>query len=39
MKLHVGTTKQGLVHSLATGAANEADITRMDELLAARQSG
>lgn len=33
MKFHVGTTKQGLVHSLATGPANEADITRLDDLL------
>ena len=33
MKLHVGTTKQGLVHSLATGPANEADITRLDDLV------
>ena len=33
MKFHVGTTKQGLVHSVATGPANEADITRLDDLL------
>ena len=33
MKVHVGTSKQGLVHSLVTGPANEADITRLDELL------
>ncbi len=33
MKLHVGTTKQGLVHSLVTGPANEADISRIDDLL------
>ena len=33
MKVHVGTSKQGLVHSLATGPANEADITRLDDLL------
>jgi len=38
MKLHVGTTKQGLVHSLATGPANEADITRMDQLLHGQES-
>jgi IS5 family transposase len=38
MKLHVGTTKQGLVHSLATGPANEGDITRMDELLHGQES-
>jgi len=33
MKVHVGTSKQGLVHSLVTGPANEADITKLDELL------
>jgi transposase, IS5 family len=33
MKVHVGTTKQGLVHSLATGPANEHDVTRLEELL------
>jgi len=33
MKLHIGADKRGLVHSLATGPANEADITRLDELL------
>lgn len=33
MKVHVGASKQGLVHSLATGRAGEADITRLDELL------
>ena len=33
MKVHVGATKRGLVHSLATGPANEADITRLDDLL------
>ena len=33
MKVHVGTTKQGLVHSLAAGPANEHDLTRLDELL------
>src|SRR5512144_1767427 len=33
MKVQVGTSKQGLVHSLATGPANEADITRLDDLL------
>lgn len=33
MKLHIGTTKQGLVHSVATGPANEADISRLDDLL------
>ena len=38
MKVHVGTTKQGLVHSVATGPANEADITRLDELLHGEES-
>lgn len=33
MKVHLDTSKQGLVHSLATGPANEADITRLDDLL------
>lgn len=33
MKVHVGASKQGLVHSVATGPANEADITRLDDLL------
>jgi transposase, IS5 family len=33
MKLHIGADKSGLVHSVATGPANEADITRLDELL------
>ena len=33
MKFHIGATKQGVVHSLAAGPANEADITRIDELL------
>jgi IS5 family transposase len=33
MKVHVGTCKQGLVHSLATGPANEADISRINDLL------
>ncbi len=33
MKLHIGADKKGLVHSVATGAANEADITRLDDLL------
>jgi len=33
MKLHVGASKQGLVHSVATGPANEADITRLGDLL------
>jgi IS5 family transposase len=33
MKVHVGTDRQGLVHSLVTGPASEGDITRLDELL------
>jgi IS5 family transposase len=33
MKVHVGASKQGLVHSLTTGPANEADITKLDALL------
>ena len=33
MKVHVGTSKQGLVHSIVTGPANEADITKLDGLL------
>jgi len=33
MKLHIGADKRGLVHSVATGPANEADITRLDDLL------
>jgi len=38
MKFHVGTTKQGLVHSLASGPANEADISRIGELLHGQES-
>jgi IS5 family transposase len=33
MKVHLGTDKKGVVHSVATGPANEADITRVDDLL------
>jgi IS5 family transposase len=33
MKLHVGTDRRGLVHSVATGPASEGDITRLGELL------
>lgn len=33
MKVHIGASKQGLVHSLITGPANEADITKLDGLL------
>jgi IS5 family transposase len=33
MKVHVGASKQGLVHSVVTGPANEADITKLDGLL------
>jgi IS5 family transposase len=38
MKVHVGTSKQGLVHSIVTGPANEADITRLDGLLHGEES-
>ncbi len=38
MKLHVGTDKRGVVHSVAAGPANEADITRMEELLHGEES-
>jgi IS5 family transposase len=33
MKVHVGTDRRGLVHSVVTGPASEGDITRLDELL------
>jgi IS5 family transposase len=33
MKLHIGTDPRGLVHSVVSGPANEADITRLPELL------
>lgn len=33
MKLHVGASNKGLVHSVATGPANQADITRLDDLV------
>ena len=33
MKVHIGASKQGLVHSVLTGPANEADITKLDGLL------
>ena len=33
MKVHIGASKHGLVHSLSTGPANEADITKLDELM------
>jgi IS5 family transposase len=33
MKLHVGASKKGLVHSVATGPANQADITRLGDLV------
>jgi IS5 family transposase len=33
MKVHVGTDRQGFVHSLVTGPASQGDITRLDELL------
>ncbi len=38
MKFHIGASKQGVVHSLAAGPANEADITRIDELLHGQES-
>lgn len=33
MKLHVGTDRRGLVHSVATGPASQSDITRLDDLV------
>lgn len=33
MKLHIGTDRRGLVHTVASGPAHEADITRLPELL------
>ena len=33
MKVHVGTDRRGLVHSVVTGPASEGDITRLDDLL------
>jgi transposase, IS5 family len=33
MKIHVGTDRRGLVHSVVTGPASEGDITRLDQLL------
>jgi IS5 family transposase len=33
MKVHIGASKQGLVHTVVTGPANEADITKLDGLL------
>ncbi len=33
MKVHVGTDRRGLVHSVVTGPASQGDITRIDELL------
>lgn len=33
MKLHVGASNKGLVHSVATGPANQADITRLGDLV------
>jgi IS5 family transposase len=32
-KVHVGTDRCGLVHSVVTGPASEGDITRLDDLL------
>ncbi|MEW5864102.1 MAG: IS5 family transposase [Pseudomonadota bacterium] len=33
MKLHIGTDPRGLVHGVASGPANETDISRLPELL------
>ncbi len=33
MKVHVGTDRRGVVHSVVTGPAAEGDVTRIDELL------
>lgn len=33
MKVHIGASQHGLVHSLVIGPANEADITKLDGLL------
>jgi IS5 family transposase len=33
MKVHIGASKHGLVHSLVSSPANEADITKLDGLL------
>jgi IS5 family transposase len=33
MKLHIGTDRRGLVHSVVSGPAAQGDITRLDELL------
>jgi len=33
MKLHIGTDRHGLVHSVVSGPAAQGDITRLDELL------
>ena len=38
MKVHVGTDKRGIVHSLVAGPANESDLMRMDELLHGEES-
>ena len=38
MKFHIGASTRGLVHSLATGPANEADITRLDDVLHGEES-
>lgn len=38
MKVHVGTDKRGIVHSLATSHAAEADVKRMPELLHGNES-
>lgn len=33
MKVHVGTDRRGIVHSLVTGPASQADISRLDDLV------
>jgi len=38
MKVHIGASKHGLVHSIVIGPANEADITKLDGLLHGAES-
>jgi IS5 family transposase len=33
MKVHIGASKEGLMHSIVIGPANEADIIKLDDLL------
>jgi transposase, IS5 family len=37
MKVHVGTDKQGLVHSVLTTDAAQADITQLPDLIHGRE--